>query len=827
MNMATENRFQWPVRPKAVPENMVTGACFRFTVLTSRLIRMEYSEKGVFEDRASQSVFYRDFPACPFTLRREDGGLILETDCLVLRYRENAPFGADTLSLRLKQEPASVWHFGEDFEDLGGTTKTLDQVNGACALERGVCSRNGFSVLDDSQTLVLEDDGWVGVRAENTADSYFFGYGYDYVAAVQDLYSLTGVPPMLPAYALGNWWSRYHAYTQQEYCDMVERFHAENVPFSVSVVDMDWHVVQIPEELKDEDPRFQSGWTGYSWNKALFPDYKEFLKFLKTRNLHTSLNLHPAFGVCRHEDMYREMAEASGIDPESGKRVPLDILSREHMANYFDIIHHPYEKDGVDFWWMDWQQGTDYWWIHEANKPGRYQDPRERMDPLWMLNHLHILDISRNGKRPMFFSRYAGPGSQRYPVGFSGDTYVTWESLDFQPYFTATASNIGYCWWSHDIGGHMCGYRDDELVVRWVQLGVLSPINRLHSSNSEFQSKEPWCYGYEEQAVVKDWLRLRHAMFPYLYTMNYRTHTQRLPLVQPMYYSHPKCHAAYEVPNQYWFGSELMAAPITAKQDGYSRLGKTWAWLPQGDWFDCFTGMHYASRRGRKLQVFRDLHTAPVFAKAGAIVPMAEYPARENRLLNAENMNVLVFPGADNAFTLYEDGGDYSDYQTGAYAKTAMTLSWGKEAVFTIGPAQGDLSLIPEARNWKISLRGFHKDAAVSVSVPGAAVTRDAKTNTTVVSFRAAAEQQVQVRVTGGQLVHDNADAMDRVTDIILHSQISDKDTLMQELRRGETLRRKMNYVEGRRKEWTDVVEAVKEMLSLTEDQYLGDQTLS
>ena len=184
---------------------------------------------------------------------------------------------------------------------------------------------------------------------------------------------------------------------------------------------------------------------------------------------------------------------------------------------------------------MDWQQGKDYWWIHERNVDGKMQDPREILDPLWQLNHLHILDIQRNGKRPMFFSRYSGPGSQRYPVGFSGDTSVTWESLEFQPEFTATSSNIGYGWWSHDIGGHMGGYKDVELLQRWVQLGVFSPINRLHSTCSRFQCKESWYYREDIRQSMAQWLRLRHSLFPYLYTMNYRTNRQWIPLVQPMY----------------------------------------------------------------------------------------------------------------------------------------------------------------------------------------------------------------------------------------------------------------------------------------------------
>lgn len=109
------------------------------------------------------------------------------------------------------------------------------------------------------------------------------------------------------------------------------------------------------------------------WNKELFPDYKAFLKFLKNHNLKTALNLHPAQGVACHEDMYEEMARACGVDPTTKKRISLDVLSPEFMKNYFDVLLHPYEDDGVDFWWMDWQQGKSYWWIHEENKDGHMQ----------------------------------------------------------------------------------------------------------------------------------------------------------------------------------------------------------------------------------------------------------------------------------------------------------------------------------------------------------------------------------------------------------------------------------------------------------------------
>ena len=826
---SSDTRFKWHVSPMALAENTVQGSNIRITVLSSRLLRIEYAADGVFEDRASQVAFHRDFPRAEFTYTLLDDQLTLKTEHLLLQCADKTPFTAQTLQVRLLQEPGSCWRYGDPIEDLGGTARTLDCVNEGCPLDRGVCSRWGFSVIDDSQSLLLNEDGWIGIRNEDTADLYFFGFGYDYSEAVKALYKLTGAPPLLPAYALGNWWSRYYAYTQQEYLDLMDRFTKEDLPFSVGVVDMDWHVTEIPEALRDPEWELGRGWTGYSWNRKLFPDYKAFLKGLKSRNLKTALNLHPAAGTCCHEDMYEEMAKANGIDPATKKRVPLDILSQKHMESYFDILHHPYERDGVDFWWMDWQQGTDYWWIHEANKPGEYADPRERMDPLWMLNHLHILDIQASGKRPMFFSRYAGPGSHRYPVGFSGDTLVTWESLHFQPYFTATASNIGYSWWSHDIGGHMLGERDDELLVRWEQLGVFSPINRLHSSCQTFVRKEPWLYGTQANQVLGDWLRLRHRLFPYLYAMNYRNHRDLEPLVQPMYYRYPKSNAAYSVPNQFFFGSELMVAPITRKCDQKSLLASTDLWLPTGSWFDFFSGLHYAGGSGRMITASRDLTTIPVFAKPGAIVPMAKHTPHDNRLQNSPDMELLVFPGASNRFTLTEDAGDMLDYQQGALAETEISLNWGEGAELRIHPAQGDLSLIPGHRNWRVGLRGFHKDIKVTAHVDGVKVdtfaVRDGETNTTWVEISADVTSEVHLEITGSALIHDNEDMIRRCEDLIQHSQYSFciKDQLWELIQdKKMTLAWKCMLLGGNYQDQRTLTKAIQELLTLTEDPFLG-----
>src|SRR5262245_31344400 len=192
-----------------------------------------------------------------------------------------------------------------------------------------------------------------------------------------------------------------------------------------------------------------------------------------------------------------------GIDPQKKKQISFDISEQRFMEAYFEILHHPQEKMGVNFWWMDWQQGT------KSRVKG--------LDPLWGLNHLHFQDLGRDGrKRPFVFSRWGGLGNHRYPIGFSGDTIIDWRSLAFQPYFTSTAANVGYGWWSHDIGGHFRVDGTPELYLRWVQFGVFSPIFRLHSSNMPELDRRPWSRPEPVYQAARAAMQLRYQLIPYV-----------------------------------------------------------------------------------------------------------------------------------------------------------------------------------------------------------------------------------------------------------------------------------------------------------------------
>ncbi len=691
-------------RPKARKENVVRWGKYRVSVLGDRLFRLERSERERFRDEATQSVWFRDMPVQNFTVS------IGETEC-------NIQTSSCRLVLKEERKACYVECGGkhsliQNRRNLGGTYRTLDQCDGEYFFENlfkreespfkkvdlgtGVCSRTGIAVFDDAQSLTLGQDGEIKpIRGDGT-DEYIFVYGDDYRGAVQALYSICGATPRIPRYALGNWWSRYHDYSDREYLTLLNTFAERDVPLTIATIDMDWHYsVKLDEEFgiseKGRNTPFyggNSGWTGYSWNKHLFPDYRTFLKEIEKRKLKITLNVHPADGVRWWEDMYAEMAIAMGKDEKNAEQISFDFTDTAFINAYFDVVHKPYERDGVAFWWIDWQQGT--------------KTKMEGLDPLWSLNHYHYLDIAENHAAPLILSRYAGIGSHRYPLGFSGDTAVTWDTLRYLPYFTATASNVGYTWWSHDIGGHMCGEQGNELYLRHIQYGVFSPINRLHCSNANTMTKEPWAYENGAGSIAEKWLRLRHAMIPFLYTKSYDTYKAGRALVEPLYYEW-KDFAAYHYKEEYLFGGLLVTAVTSPiKRDGYARAK---AWLPEGIWTDIFTGDCYTAPEGGKEIVFlRTMESIPVLARAGTILPFSMNNG--NGVDNPVKLRVDVYTG-EGEFTLYEDGREYGDtrevftqfqakYEQNEVSKQRLHIS-----------SRGDLAVLPSGRILRVCFQNI------------------------------------------------------------------------------------------------------------------------
>jgi alpha-glucosidase (family GH31 glycosyl hydrolase) len=195
-------------------------------------------------------------------------------------------------------------------------------------------------------------------------------------------------------------------------------------------------------------------------------------------------------------------------------------------------------------------------------------------------------------------------------------------------------------------------------------------------------------------------MQLRHALIPYIYSMAWRAHQTGVSLVTPMYYGNWEEPAAFETKGQYYFGTELIAAPVTDPADPKSGRAIKRVWLPAGDWYNFFTGQHFNG--GQWHQIDADLEDIPVFAKAGAIVPLAP-KVGWGGIDNPAELDIHVFAGADNTFELYEDDGETMDYEKGKYAITRFSLQGD---ALTIHPTAGDRSVIPSTRSYCLHIHG-------------------------------------------------------------------------------------------------------------------------
>lgn len=623
----------------------------------------------------------RKFPKPEFRVRESEAELSIITPSLHLTYDKQrfSPNGLGATFTAKMTDWGAEWRFVEEpTGNLGGTARTLDNVDGRCDMGAGIVSRDGYSVLDDSESMLFDGKGFVTTRRPgDRLDGYLFCYGHDYQGAMESFYAISGRQPVVPRWCLGNWWSRYHAYDQGEYLALMDKFREHDIPMSVAVVDMDWHWVK-----GDNVPH--TGWTGYTWNRDLFPDPARFAEALHQRGLKMTLNDHPHAGIAHHEEVYDEVTKVLGHDTTHRDPVQFDPASPEFLHAFFNVVHRRVEEQGCDFWWIDWQQGS------HTRTPG--------FDPLWLLNHFQFLDTKQAHGESIIFSRYGGPGSHRYPVGFSGDTAATWDSLRFQPEFTATASNIGYGWWSHDIGGHLPGYRDDECTARWVQYGAFSPILRLHSTLNRWMSKEPWLYRSECMVAMKEAMCLRHRFVPYIFSFNAGS-SSTLPLIQPLYWRYPQRPEAYRYLNQYLFGQSLVVAPVVTPREKSTNLAKTQAWLPPARHVDIFTGTVYDG--DREVDLYRPLEHIPVLAPEGSIIPLDQESVPANGCRNPAGFEVLVVVGRDGHFDIVEDMRDDHESSNAPPTKDGSPVSLRTIPV-EFYQAAGRLTIPHTDRKWTI-----------------------------------------------------------------------------------------------------------------------------
>lgn len=695
--------------------NTIIDGQARFQILTPSLIRLEFADDRHFEDGITFNRVKSRFAPVRYKTRVVGDWREIETDEVVLRYlRGSGPFNRENTTLYfIRDKGALRTPFGAPpTRPLGGWVRALDGQGDPVALHDGLLNRDGWYVLDDSKTAVTGDDGWIAPRDAHVGayvDQYLFAYGHAYARGLADFIKLSGPPPMLPRWAFGIWYSRYFPYFDSDYRQkLLPRFRSEHVPLDVLVVDTDW---KRPIAGQTPAPR----WNSWAWNTELFPDGNAFLHWAGGEGLHVTLNVHPS--ITSGDPMFAAAnADAGGLTKiEEGKFV-WDWGNRKQAASYF-ALHDPFESAGVRFWWLDWccEEGV-------TNVPGT-RAGADLVPPDAWIDSLYAARATAHGLRGFAFGRIGarcrGPGSidsttptgpwpdHRYTIHFTGDTFPTWGMLRYQIGFTVAEGSTGFPYVTHDLGSFFGRQLPDDVFVRWVQFGAFQPIFRLHSDHGD---RLPWDYGDTVRGITEKFMQLRESLIPYLYTLGREAFDTGLPLARGLYLDFPNEENAYKYKDEYLLGDALLVVPITEADNLVT------AWFPPGAWINIFTGERVS---GPPEQIVKAaLDTMPVYARAGAIVPR-QPPMSYAGERPLDPLLLDVYPGADGAFSLYEDEGEGLKYLDGKFRRTPIRYVEAQRTLI-IEPAAGRYEGALSQRAYQVELVGL--DAPSRVTVDGEAL---------------------------------------------------------------------------------------------------------
>jgi alpha-glucosidase len=692
--------------------HVINGA--RFTVLTENIIRVERSTSGKFEDRASLAFLNRLTPVPAHTVSDIDGVFTLSTSTVSLTFdhtdsSSNTLFSPESLTVTSLDTSShfSSWSYGdENVNQLPGTIRTLDQT-GVISLEcsdiedlivadesyhctMGLMSSSGHAVVvnDVNTPLLDEASGWWNnneyqTESSSAEDFYIFTHGLNYKAALRDYSLLGGRTPIPPRYSLGVWFTRWINYNAVNIDSILDEYAERSLPLDVFILDMNWHK--------------KNSWTGYSFDDRLFPaGGAAAIRGAKNKGVHLAANIHDAEGIGNWEDSYEAMASAVDFAATSSDPVPFLSCSNQTYAYALeDVVLAPLE-DIFDFWWIDWQQG---------GAAGGCRADVDAANPTIWLNKLRLTNKARRNQsnandRSMVLARWGGLGNHRYQVGFSGDVdEVLWDRLAYQPYFTATAANVGYGLWSHDLVGPN---EDSEMFLRWLQWGSFSPVFRTHdrgmSGGGCANTPEGcnmlhiWDLPQPLFQIARSFVQQRAALMPYIYTATRKFHTDLLSFLRPMYHDFPEEQDSFDactpdgVMSQYMFGDDMFVAPVVSQVDSETQLADKKVWIPPGTWVEVESGQVHIGPSFAQQKVA--LAEMPRFARAGSVVPhkLHETGAQFGVAMDAfTKLMFSVYNDGSNAgvgqAVVYEDDGQTLDYSAASeYAELTLKYKWSDDS---------------------------------------------------------------------------------------------------------------------------------------------------
>ena len=744
---------------KVETSNSVQFGNARFSLLQNGMVRLEFDHEGVFDNRPTFRAITLP-KSIPFINVTETSGFVeLKSNDLIIKYVKGRMFNSNNLTIEwASNNKTGIWNPGlKDNENLGAIS-TLDHISREIIPERvhsagendndrlgeinlvspmiqisklydsepsafpdsrkssigellknydslsdklknivrpwkhfppGPVSRAGYWSLDETGMMFYDPSAkWLDKNIRTRYQNIFFGaYGKNYFEAMKQYVTLCGRIPILPRWAFGSWYSCFQNYTENDYKKILSEFDKHNIPVDVFILDMDWH---------------KNGWCGWEWNKNLFPNPAEFFDWAKESGIRIGMNLHDdqIIKSDSHFDKIRKITDGkipiSELDVIREKNCEILDFSNKYVWNAVSkSCYEPNEKIGADFWWLDSWQGKQTGYNHV----------------LWK-NHLATEHYSKRGLRPMILGRYSGIGSHRYPAYFSGDTSSHWEVLEHELEVNIKAGQVGMNYFSHDLGGFKGENSEKpspkinpELFVRWMQMGALSPVMRVHSDHGV---REAWKYGEKVLKIVREAYHFHSRITPYFYHTARRSFDTGTPIHLPLYFLFPDDKKAHEIKDQYFIGERIMVAPVAASD------GRRKVYIPKAAFFSLHDKKIIAGPK--EIEQTFSLDQIPVYVRAGSIIPTQNVTQRTGSAV-PESLIFDIYPGGNDFIEFYEDDGMTELYKKSEYSRWPVSLTHHNSTIeVTFNPAEGSFNDMPEQRNITIKIHFIKKPKSVCVN---------------------------------------------------------------------------------------------------------------
>lgn len=666
--MANVSNYYIESRTKLISnkESCIIGNKYRITILTPRLARLEYTPSGKFIDDPTALVINRTFPKTPYGITESETLIQIDTGIFTITYVKDRNFKAGNFGSNLKaviNNTTIEWQMNSpQVKNLRGINYSIDSIKDKIILDTGLYSLDGYAIVKDNTPILTENDIFIP-REEGSKDIYLFMYNKDFDGCLNDYFTLTGYPNLIPRYALGAWWYKNDNYTSKDIISLVDRFNKDNIPISIFLL-------------------------GDSWrgNNNYIPsiDLKNVSNYLTQKNIKLGVTINPNLEITKGTNEYNLISNYT--NEEKFKFIP---LSNEKLGIYLNMFINNLEMQGVELYSID------------------YNNPNDKID-LWKFAHYHHGKIETRGKRGLSLTRNHGIAVHRYPIIWSGKTLVNWTTLNLLPRYNLQGYNVGVSFIAHPIGGYHNGIEEAELYLRYIQFTCFSPIFLLASEGGKYYKREPWKWNPIIENDIINFMNLRYKLIPYIYTESYNYHKTGKGIVKPFYYDYPKILDDVQYKNQYFFGQNLFVSPITNKKNIVIDRVMKKIFVPDGIWFNLLDGKQY---NGAKYYTnfYRD-EDYPVFVKAGSIIPMS-YNINEDI---PSTLELNIYPLNDGTYNLYEDDGITNNYKKGMYMITNFSYHYEKDN-YTLKISKSEGKNLLSKRNYLLRFKNTKNIKAVYI----------------------------------------------------------------------------------------------------------------